>query len=308
MRRHGVTYIPHGNGFVRLRGQAPGLPALKPLIVETSIAGGVVDRREIAPGRWVVYDVPARRSAAAPFPTPPPSLNSPVSVLTLGIETSCDDTSIALLEDDSALLANVVSSQVEHAAYGGVVPEIASRFTQAFGRASGGLLHRYRTEGAETIVVALGSVLGTVEDVVDGLRESGERIGALGITCFRPFPLEEVRAALAEARRVVVVERAFAVGIGGIVGQNVRLALDGLPPLVHDVVAGLGGRAVTRRSLESLLADLRAGRLEPGRLHFLDLDTHLVERELQRLQERRRSGAHAENILRDLGAVAARPY
>jgi N6-L-threonylcarbamoyladenine synthase len=48
-------------------------------------------------------------------------------VLTLGIETSCDDTSIALLEDDSALLANVVSSQVEHAAYGGVVPELASR-------------------------------------------------------------------------------------------------------------------------------------------------------------------------------------
>jgi N6-L-threonylcarbamoyladenine synthase len=48
-------------------------------------------------------------------------------VLTLGIETSCDDTSIALLEDDSALLATVVSSQVEHAAYGGVVPELASR-------------------------------------------------------------------------------------------------------------------------------------------------------------------------------------
>jgi len=189
-----------------------------------------------------------------------------------------------------------------------LVPEIASRFTQAFGRSSGGLLHRYRTEGAETVLVALGSVLGTLEDVVDGLRESGERVGALGITCFRPFPLEEVREALAGARRVVVVERAFAVGIGGIVGQNVRLALEGLPPVVHDVVAGLGGRAVTRRSLESLLADVRAGRLEPGRLHFLDLDTGLVERELQRLQERRRSGPHAENILRDLGAVAARPY
>jgi pyruvate ferredoxin oxidoreductase alpha subunit len=189
-----------------------------------------------------------------------------------------------------------------------LVPEIASRFTQAFGRSSGGLLRRYRTEGAETVFVALGSVLGTIEDVVDGLRESGERVGALGITCFRPFPLEEVREALAGARRIVVVERAFAVGIGGIVGQNVRLALEGLPPVVHDVVAGLGGRAVTRRSLESLLADVRAGRLEPGRLHFLDLDTGLVERELQRLQERRRSGPHAENILRDLGAVAARPY
>ena len=48
-------------------------------------------------------------------------------MLTLGIETSCDDTSIAVLEGESTVLANVVSSQVEHAAYGGVVPELASR-------------------------------------------------------------------------------------------------------------------------------------------------------------------------------------
>ena len=48
-------------------------------------------------------------------------------MLTLGIETSCDDTSIALLENETSLLANVVSSQVVHAAYGGVVPELASR-------------------------------------------------------------------------------------------------------------------------------------------------------------------------------------
>ncbi|HET6360955.1 MAG TPA: tRNA (adenosine(37)-N6)-threonylcarbamoyltransferase complex transferase subunit TsaD [Gemmatimonadota bacterium] len=48
-------------------------------------------------------------------------------MLTLGIETSCDDTSIALLEDETALRANVVSSQVVHAGYGGVVPELASR-------------------------------------------------------------------------------------------------------------------------------------------------------------------------------------
>ena len=106
-------------------------------------------------------------------------------------------------------------------------------------------MRRYRTDDAETIVVALGSVLGTIEDVVDELRDEGERIGALGITCFRPFPLDEVRDALAGADRVVVVERAFAVGIGGIVGQNVRLALSGLPPVVYDVVAGLGR---TRRS------------------------------------------------------------
>ena len=186
-----------------------------------------------------------------------------------------------------------------------VLPEIAGEFAQAFGRNSGGLVRAYRTEGADTIVVALGSVLGTIEDVVDELREQGVAIGALGIKCFRPYPLEEVRTALRDARCVVVLEKAFAVGVGGIVGQNVRLALTGLDVEVNDVVAGLGGRAITKRSLRGLLDDAMAGKLEPGRLTFLDLDRTLVERELRRTRERRRSGPHAENILRDLGAVAA---
>ena len=186
-----------------------------------------------------------------------------------------------------------------------VVPEIASEFAAAFGRTSGGLLRSYRSADAETIVVALGSVLGTIEEVVDELREQGVKIGALGVKCFRPYPLDEVRAALSQATRVVVLEKAFAVGVGAIVGQNVRLALSGLPVEFHDVVGGLGGRAITRRSLHRLLAEVLEGRLEPGRLTFLDLDHALVERELRRTRDHRRSGPHAENILRDLGVVAA---
>jgi pyruvate ferredoxin oxidoreductase alpha subunit len=189
-----------------------------------------------------------------------------------------------------------------------LVPEIAGEFAQAFGRASGGLLRRYRSEDADTIVVSLGSVLGTIEEVVDELREQGIRAGAVGIKCFRPWPVDEMRAALAHASRVVVVERAFAVGLGGIVGQNVRLALAGSDVPVYDVVAGLGGRAVTKRSLHGLLADVLEQRIEPARLHFLDLEWGLIERELQRVEEKRRSGPHAENILRDVGVVAARPH
>ena len=47
-------------------------------------------------------------------------------MITLGIESSCDETSIAVMKDDH-LLANAVYSQMEHTAFGGVVPEIASR-------------------------------------------------------------------------------------------------------------------------------------------------------------------------------------
>jgi pyruvate ferredoxin oxidoreductase alpha subunit len=186
-----------------------------------------------------------------------------------------------------------------------VIPELANEFAQSFGRSSGGLVRSYRSDDAETVVVALGSVLGTIEDVVDELRAEGALIGAVGVKCFRPYPLEEVREALRRAHRVVVLEKAFAVGLGGIVGQNVRLALAGLAPTVYDVVAGLGGRPITKRSLHRLLADVAAESVEPNRLEFLDLDRSLVERELGRLQGRRRSGPHAENILRDLGIVAA---
>jgi pyruvate ferredoxin oxidoreductase alpha subunit len=187
-----------------------------------------------------------------------------------------------------------------------LVPEIASDFKGTFGRDSGGLIRTYRADDAETVIVALGSVLGTIEDVVDELRKQGVKIGVVGIKCFRPYPLEEVRAALGHARRVVVVEKAFAVGVGGIVGQNVRLALSGLPPTVYDVVAGLGGRPITKRSLHKLLADALEDRLE--RQTFLDMDWEIVERELQRLQDKRLSGPHAENMLRDLGIVAARSH
>ena len=186
------------------------------------------------------------------------------------------------------------------------IPEIAASFEEKFGRASGGLVRHYRTSDAETIIVALGSVLGTIEDVADELRARGERVGVLGIKTFRPWPQNEVRAALRGCRRVIVLEKALAVGIGGIVSQNVRSAADpSTTPEVHTVIAGLGGRPITRSSLHELLDDARTGRL--GETTFLDLDRDLVARELERTLTSRRSGPHAENMLRDLGAVAIGP-
>jgi pyruvate ferredoxin oxidoreductase alpha subunit len=153
-------------------------------------------------------------------------------------------------------------------------------------------------------VVALGSVLGTIKDVVDEMRDRGARIGVLGITCFRPWPLAAVRTALAAARRVVVLEKSLAVGLGGIVSTNVRTSYTGRPDAVHTVIAGLGGRAITKASLARTFGEALEGRLEP--LTFLDLDHALVDRQLERERGTRRSGPIAESILRDLGVVAAK--
>ncbi|EQD56271.1 pyruvate flavodoxin/ferredoxin oxidoreductase domain-containing protein, partial [mine drainage metagenome] len=129
------------------------------------------------------------------------------------------------------------------------IPQLAAEFKQVFGRDTGGLMHTYRAEDAETIVVSMGSVLGTIKDTVDEMRDDGHQIGVLGITSFRPFPLHSVRAALHKARRVVVLEKSLAVGIGGILSTDVRIAMSGLNVPNYTVVAGLGGRAITRKSL-----------------------------------------------------------
>jgi pyruvate ferredoxin oxidoreductase alpha subunit len=186
------------------------------------------------------------------------------------------------------------------------IPVIAADFERDFGRPSGGLVRGYRADDAETIVVALGSVLGTIEDAVDELREEGHSVGALAIKSFRPFPLDEVREALRGAERVIVLEKALAVGIGGIVSANVRMALSGIELEGHTVIAGLGGRPITRKSVREMVLEALAGEL--GSLNFLDLDLERVERELGRLRSGGAAGPHAENMLRDIGIVAARPH
>jgi len=185
-----------------------------------------------------------------------------------------------------------------------LLPQIAEEFKAVFGRDSGGLIKPYRIEGAETIVIALGSLLGTIKDTVDEMREQGVAIGVLGITAFRPFPISAIRDAIAGAKRIVVIEKCFAVGIGGIVSRDVRSAVRNRPQPVLTVVAGLGGRAVTKSSLHKLLAQAIADELEL--LTFLDLDWNVVNRVLEREKSSRRSGPIAEGILRDLGSVASR--
>ena len=81
-----------------------------------------------------------------------------------------------------------------------LIPAIAADFEDAFGRDSGGLIRCYRAEDAETIVVALGSVLGTIKDTVDELREQGVKIGVVGDHVVSPVPARG-RARGARSRR-----------------------------------------------------------------------------------------------------------
>ena len=185
------------------------------------------------------------------------------------------------------------------------ISRIQEDFHRTFNRGSGGLLETYKTEGAETILVALGSVNGTIKDAVDDLRKEGLPVGAVKIVSYRPFPKYQLKKVLGHAKRVIVVEKDLSVGKGGIVSSEVKMALRHLPLMVETVIAGLGGRAIPKASLVRVVHDALSeeGLEEP---HFLDLNWDVINNELLRRQEKRRSGPTPENILREVGAFGVR--
>ena len=184
-----------------------------------------------------------------------------------------------------------------------LIPRIAAEFQEIFGRSSGGLLYNYRNEDAETIVITLGSVIGTVEEVIDEMRDQGHSIGAVTLRSFRPFPHAALLDAIGEAKRVLVLEKSLAVGMGGIVSNNVHMTLHASTLPIYSVIAGLGGRPITRKSLRELFQRALVDDLD--QTEFLDLKRKVVERELEREERLTRPGSIAENILRDMGVVDA---
>ncbi|HEY3820280.1 MAG TPA: hypothetical protein VGL81_24110 [Polyangiaceae bacterium] len=155
------------------------------------------------------------------------------------------------------------------------IPALSAEWAERFGRSSGGLVRPYRTEDAQTVVVSLGSVNGTVQEVVDELRAEKRAVGSLSVGTFRPFPFEAVRNALPRAQSIVVLEKNISLGMGGVLAADVREALAALAPPLHTVVAGLGGRAITRASIRRMVEAAQDGMLED--LTFLDLDQRALD-------------------------------
>lgn len=132
--------------------------------------------------------------------------------------------------------------------------EINDEFQQKFGRRYG-LVEEYRCEGAETVIIASGSIAGTAKDVIDSLRDSGKNVGLIRVRAFRPFPREELRNILKDVKRVGVIDRNISFGHEGIFFTETKGAIYTLAnlPEIYGFIAGLGGRDVTPEDIEEML-------------------------------------------------------
>ncbi|MDR1997409.1 MAG: pyruvate ferredoxin oxidoreductase [Candidatus Margulisbacteria bacterium] len=139
-----------------------------------------------------------------------------------------------------------------------VIKQVGREFGEKYGRAYD-LLEKYKLEDAEVAIVCLGSTAGTTKDVVDTLRARGQKIGLLKIRVFRPFPVEDIAAALGGLKAVAVLDRSDALsGYGGPVFTEVCSALfnSAARPKVINYVYGLGGRDIDLHMLEAVFMRL----------------------------------------------------
>lgn len=156
-----------------------------------------------------------------------------------------------------------------------VIEKTADEFRQKIGRYYGGLIDTYRLDDAETAFVAMGSLIGTLKDVVDDLRSKGEKVGILKVRSFRPFPKEKIREVCGDIKQIVIFEKAFSYGLGGILQEEMRSCFYNHKnqPLISGFVVGLGGRDIPPSSLKEAYKNCRGKEILN---EFIDIDSELV--------------------------------
>ncbi len=143
-----------------------------------------------------------------------------------------------------------------------VFGECREAFREVLGRDPGAAIERFETDDAERIVIASGTIATTAREVVRERRERGERIGLIKVKLYRPFPEAELLEACQMARKVAVLDRNYAAGVGGVFWQDTRAAFCGHRDdlMIQDYLTGVCGGDVTPAMLEEVLDDLAARR------------------------------------------------
>ncbi|MFA6216512.1 MAG: pyruvate ferredoxin oxidoreductase [Candidatus Omnitrophota bacterium] len=158
-----------------------------------------------------------------------------------------------------------------------LIPKITAEFSKVFGRTYNGLIEEYRTKDAERVIVAMGSVCGTVKDVVDELRAKGKKVGLLKITSYRPFPSAQIYEALKNIPKVAVLDRALSLGSYAPLSSEIKAVFFGKkkqPGVISSFVVGLGGRDITRNSIKEVFRLLTP---KERCLEFIDLKPELLK-------------------------------
>ncbi len=164
-----------------------------------------------------------------------------------------------------------------------IIKEVAADFKERFGMFDGDLIEEYKTEDAEIIIVAMGSMVSTIKAGIDYLRKNrNKKVGLLKIRSYRPFPGEEILESLKKASVVAVLDRNLSMSVGGVLGTEIKSYFcnvdEKIPPVIS-YIAGLGGREINIEKIEELVNDVQT-RMEKDEIPrdsvYFDLNREII--------------------------------
>lgn len=148
-----------------------------------------------------------------------------------------------------------------------IIRRVNKEFEEVFGRKYN-LVEKYKTEDAEIILVAMGSICGTIKTVIDRLREKGEKVGLLKVISYRPFPQEDIYEAVKGARRIAVLDKNISFGIGGVLFNEIKAKMD---VDASGFILGLGGREVSPDDIIGIVEKTRNPTTETNQINWIGL-------------------------------------
>ncbi|WP_406656025.1 pyruvate synthase subunit PorA [Methanolobus sp. ZRKC2] len=140
------------------------------------------------------------------------------------------------------------------------IEDVADEFYDVYGRHFGGLIDEYQTDDAEIIIMAMGSIVGTIKDVIDKLRDRNVKVGLLKVRAFRPFPAEAIKNVVKDAKVVVVLDKNISLGLNeGALFTETKSALYNTDIRVPTVgyMIGHGGRDIKVDTIEKIIDEAK---------------------------------------------------
>ena len=158
-----------------------------------------------------------------------------------------------------------------------LIPKLTAEFAKVFGRTYNGLVEGYQLKDAEKVIVAMGSVCGTIKEVIDELRAKGKKVGLLKVTSLRPFPVNAIYDALKNIPKLAVIDRALSLGSFAPLSAEVKAVFFGKPKQPKNIssfVVGLGGRDITKDSIKEIFRLMNG---KDKQAEFIDLKPELLK-------------------------------
>lgn len=149
-----------------------------------------------------------------------------------------------------------------------LIPKIDKEYGKQFGREYGGMIEKYKCDGADLVMLTMGTMGSEARLTVDKLRNEGYKVGSARVRVYRPYPVEEILKLAKNVQMISTIDRHISFGMEGFLGSETKAALFNQKerPMIASFIAGLGGRDVTADSIERMaqksLKSMREGKLE----------------------------------------------